>query len=341
MRGAPLIYHTPNPDRGIDSCEPQRRAIAAGKIQFHAITHGHYPGATLSPATLPGLSTLGYWDAIGKQDWGLEPHCNEGIEIVLIETGHNAFVINGVSHHLHAGNLTVTRPWELHALGDPNLGPGRVHWLVLDVRVNRPNQNWKWPAWVALTPGDLRELACKLRGDNQSVWKTTPEITQAFRSLAECVRLGDIVRHASRIIVQINLLLVALLDALRRQDTPEVGEPVSMTRLVELFFNELTSHPIRLAEPWTLRSMARRCGMGSTAFVKYCRMATNTSPLDHLNRCRLDRAARLLGHELAMSVTDIAFECGYSSSQYFATQFRRRYGISPSDYRLTRQRNLL
>ena len=150
--------------------------------------------------------------------------------------------------------------------------------------------------------------------------------------------LGDIVRHASRIIVQINLLLVALLDALRRQDTPEVGEPVSMTRLVELFFNELTSRPIRLAEPWTLRSMARRCGMGSTAFVKYCRMATNTSPLDHLNRCRLDRAARLLGHELAMSVTDIAIECGYSSSQYFATQFRRRYGISPSHYRHTRQR---
>ena len=81
--------------------------------------------------------------------------------------------------------------------------------------------------------------------------------------------------------------------------------------------------------------------MGSTAFVKYCRMATNTSPLDHLNRCRLDRAAQLLGHELEMSVTDIAFGCGYSSSQYFATQFRRRYGVSPSDYKLTRQRNLL
>ncbi|MEI6351147.1 MAG: AraC family transcriptional regulator [Verrucomicrobiota bacterium] len=333
MRGAPLIYHTPDPAQGVDSCDPQRRAIEAGKIKFHAITHGHYPGAAMSPATLPGLSSLGHWDAIGEQDWGLEPHCNEGIEIVLIETGHNAFVVNGVGHRLRAGNFTVTRPWELHAMGDPNLGPGRLHWLILDVGVNRPNQKWEWPRWVALTSKDLRELASKLCGNKQSVWTTTPEITHAFQSLAECVRTGGAARHASRIIAQINLLLVALLDALRRQGSTEGATPVSMPRIVELFFEELIANPIHLAEPWTLRSMAKRCGMGSTALVKYCRMATNTSPLDHLNRCRLDHAALLLRRAPLKSVTEIAFECGYSSSQYFATQFRRRYGRSPRDYR--------
>jgi len=328
-----LIYHTPHPDCGVDSCEPQRRAIEAGKIKFHAITHGHYPGATIAPETIPGLSTLGYWDAIGEQDWGLEPHCNEGIEIVLIETGRNAFVINGSSHCLRAGNVTITRPWELHSLGDPNLGPGRVHWLILDVGVSRPNQKWKWPSWVVLTPSDLRELSCKLQAGGQSVWKTTPEITQVFRTLAECVRAGASEQHVSRIIAHINLLLVALLDALRSQDTQDEGMPVSMSRQVENFFKELMAHPQELAEPWTLRLMANRCRMGSTAFVQYCRKVTNTSPLDFLNRCRLARAAHLLDVARRKSVTDVAFECGYSSSQYFATQFRRRYGSSPSDYR--------
>jgi AraC family L-rhamnose operon regulatory protein RhaS len=333
MRGAPLIYHTPNPDSGVDSCEPQRKAIEAGKIQFHAITHGHYPGSTLSPATIPGLSSLGYWDAIGEQDWGLEPHCNEGIEIVLIETGRNAFVINGASYRLRAGNVTVTRPWELHSLGDPNLGPGRLHWLILDVGVSRPNQKWKWPSWVVLTSSDLLELSRRLRTESRPVWKTTQEITRGFRALAECVREGASDRPVSRIMVQINLLLVALLDALRSQNAPDDGIPVSMSRQVESFFKDLIDHPQQLAEPWTLRSMADRCGMGSTAFVQYCRRVTNTSPLDFLNRCRLARAARLLDVAQVMSVTDIAFGCGYSSSQYFATQFRRRYGSSPSNYR--------
>lgn len=218
-------------------------------------------------------------------------------------------------------------------MGDPNLGPGRLHWLILDVGVTRPNQAWKWPRWVALTPGDLRELAPRLRDSKQSVWTTTPEITNAFRSLADCVRTGDAASHASRIIIQINMLLVAMLDALRKQETPEGGALASMTSPVELFFEELTAHPAQLAEPWTLLLMAKRCGMGTTAFVKYCRIATNTSPLDFLNRCRLDRAVRLLRLAPAMSVTEIAFECGYSSSQYFATQFRRRYGHSPSGYR--------
>ena len=130
------------------------------------------------------------------------------------------------------------------------------------------------------------------------------------------------------------MLLVAMLDALRKQETPEGGALASMTRPVELFFEELSARPAQLAEPWTLLLMAKRCGMGTTAFVKYCRMLTNTSPLDFLNRCRLDRAARLLRLAPAMSVTEIAFECGYSSSQYFATQFRRRYGRSPSSYRM-------
>jgi AraC-like DNA-binding protein len=35
-------------------------------------------------------------------------------------------------------------------------------------------------------------------------------------------------------------------------------------------------------------------------------------------------------------VTDIAFACGFQTSQYFAHQFRRRFGRTPSDYREAR-----
>ena len=58
--------------------------------------------------------------------------------------------------------------------------------------------------------------------------------------------------------MQINLLLVALLDALRSQNAPDDDIPVSMSRQVESFFKELIDHPQQLAETWTLRSMADR-----------------------------------------------------------------------------------
>jgi AraC-like DNA-binding protein len=34
-----------------------------------------------------------------------------------------------------------------------------------------------------------------------------------------------------------------------------------------------------------------------------------------------------------MSITEIAFRCGFQSSQYFAKVFRGRSGHSPSDHR--------
>jgi AraC family L-rhamnose operon regulatory protein RhaS len=51
-----------------------------------------------------------------------------------------------------------------------------------------------------------------------------------------------------------------------------------------------------------------------------------------LNKCRLDRAAQQLRENTGRSITDIALACGFNSSQYFATRFRRRFKISPSQF---------
>ncbi len=55
--------------------------------------------------------------------------------------------------------------------------------------------------------------------------------------------------------------------------------------------------------------------------------------MHYLNHCRLDEAARLLAEHPDRSVIDVAMSCGFASSQYFATQFRRRFGVAPRDYR--------
>jgi AraC family L-rhamnose operon regulatory protein RhaS len=57
------------------------------------------------------------------------------------------------------------------------------------------------------------------------------------------------------------------------------------------------------------------------------------TPMQYLNDCRLDLASRFLRKSPGQSVLDIALACGFSSSQYFATVFTRRYGVSPSRFR--------
>ncbi len=341
----------------IDTCAPQLRAITEGKIKFHAVTHGHYPGIPLAPSAIPGINTLGFWDACGPQDWGLDPHRNEGIELVFLETGRMLCTVDGHAFPLEAGGLTVTRPWQLHCLGNPHIGPGRLHWLVLDVGVRRPNQPWHWPPWVVLTPEDLKELTRKLRHNEHPAWRATPEIAGAFHELAACIqqanKTGGAVlpppanaqhetRNAkrpppalpvSRMIIQLNRLLLGLLEALRQQCRGENPELTSRRRDVELFLAELADGDAHLHKPWTLRSLAAHCGLGGTAFTQYCRQLTNQSPMDYLNRCRLDRAAQRLRDEPNTPVGTIAAACGFATSQYFATRFRRRFGHPPRELR--------
>jgi AraC-like DNA-binding protein len=53
-------------------------------------------------------------------------------------------------------------------------------------------------------------------------------------------------------------------------------------------------------------------------------------PSEYHNRCRVERAYRILSINHEKTITDVAFECGFSSSQYFATAFRQHLGMAPN-----------
>ena len=317
----------------IDDCGPQFKALREGKIELHALSKGHYPGKRMNSNVLPGLTNIGFWNCRGAQDWGLDSHRNEGLEIVFLETGGMGFEVDGKIHALQSGNLTITRPWQLHKLGDPNIGRGRLYWLILDVGVRRPNQEWTWPSWVVLAQRDVAELTRKLRRGEQSVWVANSRMRQVFHDLAECVLHWNEPRVGSRLVVAVNRLLVELLDVLAEQQLEESPELVSRRRTVELFMKDLLENPSSCAELWTLEEMANQCGMGITAMAKYCKELVNTGPVAYLNQCRLEHAARELLSSPNISITEIAMRVGFNSSQYFATSFRKRYRMAPGEYR--------
>jgi AraC family L-rhamnose operon regulatory protein RhaS len=56
--------------------------------------------------------------------------------------------------------------------------------------------------------------------------------------------------------------------------------------------------------------------------------------MHYLTHCRLEFGAQMLREQPAAAVTDVALTCGFSSSQYFATVFSRRFGCSPREFRM-------
>jgi AraC-like DNA-binding protein len=328
----PLFREARQPQR-VDAHGPLLASIRAGKIDFHALGRGHYPGDRLTPRQLPGLLSLGYWDARGDQDWGMDTHRNEGVELCLLETGTMTFAVDSKTYPLRPGDLTITRPWQAHRQGDPHIAAGRLHWATIAVRAQRPDQPWRWPGWVMLDPADQAELTRRLRLTDSLVWRASPDVIRSFQRMAASLSEKRASRSISRATVELNELLLGVLEMLRAENRAERPQLASPEHSVELFLADFHHNLASLQRNWTLAEMAAACGMGTTLFSRMCNRLTNASPIRYLNLARLDAGARLLNTERSRNVTDIAFDCGFQSSQYFANQFRRRFGKTPSDYR--------
>ena len=316
-----------------DTCRPLEQAVEAGQLRLEALARGQYPGRRLPRHALPGVKTIGFWDAGHDQSWGLPWHRNEGIELTLLESGNAAFAVDGKRSLLKPDDLTCTRPWQQHRVGDPNVAVGRLHWLILDVGVRRPHQPWRWPSWIVLTPGDLKELTDVLRHNEQPVWHATADICRCFRRIGAAVQSDRDGSHISSLAVLVNQLFLLVLEMFRGQPVSLDESLSSVRRTVELFWADLRENAEHLASEWTVSGMARRCGMGVTNFIHHSKQLTNMTPNQYLNHCRLMTASRLLKSQPQRSVTDVALACGFTSSQYFATLFRRHFGSTPRAFR--------
>lgn len=88
----------------------------------------------------------------------------------------------------------------------------------------------------------------------------------------------------------------------------------------------------RLQQEFHVADLARRCAMSERSFMRHFRQKTGMTPLDWLSVARVDRARELL-ETTALPVEAIASECGLGTATNLRHHFRRKLGISPTEYR--------
>jgi len=315
-----------------DTCEPLEAAARRGEVRVVALARGSYPGRRLPAAALREVRSVGFWDARGKQTWGLDWHRNEGLELAFLAAGRLPFAVDRRAVTLEPGHLTITRPWQKHRVGDPQVSASRLIWLILDVGVRRPNQSWRWPKWLLLSPAKLQRLTHQLRHNEQIAWRADKAVAACMEAIGVAAAARPTGDNLAWLKIRINELLLALAALLERQRPRLNADLSSAERTVKLFLAEL---PQRADEPWTLAAMAQQCGLGRSHFSHYCRKLTNRTPISHLTVCRVEMACGRLRAQPGCSITEVALACGFNSSQYFATVFARQMGCSPQVWRAT------
>ncbi len=313
-----------------DKCIPLTAAYQTGKIQLEAWARMGYPGNRLPNGVLPGVNSIGFWNASIAQEWGLPLHRNEGIEITFLETGSMPFSVGENDYIISPDEITVTRPWQPHMLGNPNIGVGKYHWIILDVGVRQPHQEWTWPSWIMLTKPDLDDLTKILRQNEQPIWKANHQISKCFSKIGNIIQEDKSFSKVSWVVIYINELLMEFLHCFRSGGYKLDKRLTESNRTIKLFISHLEG---TYSNPWTLDLMAEHCGLGTTRFVHYFKQAVNMTPMQYLNFLRLEAAARQLLLDQHTSITTICYDHGFSSGQYFSTLFRKQFGCTHADYR--------
>lgn len=88
----------------------------------------------------------------------------------------------------------------------------------------------------------------------------------------------------------------------------------------------------RLSVPPAPDELAGEIGVSRRHFFRAFKQSTGKSPAAYMADLRLKRALDLL-RATNRPVTEIALECGFSSSSHFAYAFKRVHGVSPLEYR--------
>jgi AraC-like DNA-binding protein len=120
-----------------------------------------------------------------------------------------------------------------------------------------------------------------------------------------------------------NLLIRYLLDVAHSAEFEDQGQISPEILEVMRFVRE------NLDRNYMLEDLASRVALSVSRFKARFKEEVGVPPADYVARQKVSRAMDLL-RKTGMPITQIATSLGYSSSQYFATAFRRYTGKTPS-----------
>jgi len=83
--------------------------------------------------------------------------------------------------------------------------------------------------------------------------------------------------------------------------------------------------------PWAMLNRAERVNMSASGFHKKFKEIMHVSPLQYAKLIKLDRA-KLYWME-GETVSEAGYRVGYNSPPQFSREYKRHFGISPSEER--------
>lgn len=108
-----------------------------------------------------------------------------------------------------------------------------------------------------------------------------------------------------------------------KQDTSEIMEKI---RMVLVYVHENCKRQISVEE------LAGLCHYTPAHFMRFFKLHIHMTCIEYINHYRLTIALEAL-ENTTQPITNIALDCGFNNISYFNRQFKKRFGLTPREYR--------
>lgn len=242
-------------------------------------------------------------------------------EIHYMVRGHLRWWVEKEQHEFGTGSVFVIRPGELHGGDEGILQPCEHYWL----RIGFPEKG-VLPSMTEEETTELREAYEQL---SYRTFPASPEVNEFFGRLLAEHRHGRLAHSLPMARGMLHALLITIVRDHDRQCQMAKQKPMvtwRVRRTLEWLEQQLYQSGVRLD------SVAENVGLSPAGLRARFKAEMGYTLREYLVHRRVEEAIRRLA-ETKDDITTIAHELGFSSSQYFATVFRRETGTTPGDYR--------
>jgi len=115
---------------------------------------------------------------------------------------------------------------------------------------------------------------------------------------------------------------------------PLIHEPLPLTSQDVIFMNKVMEKIEQNMDnsEFTVEELVSAVAMSRTIFFKKIKSLTGLAPIEFIRDVRIQRAAQLITTK-KISIKEVAFMIGMSDPKYFSKCFKKKYNLSPVEYK--------
>ncbi|MBI1335424.1 MAG: helix-turn-helix domain-containing protein [Phycisphaera sp.] len=277
----------------------------------------HYTGRS---RVLPELAVLGY-DSHVAASRRLAGHVHpDAYEVCYISKGQVSWWVGREVYRVGKGDLYITRPGEEHGGVGSMMHTCELYFFQITFRKGR--------ALPGLTAEQTRRIAKAFAGFGHRSFPASRAVREGFIKMMAAQRSGgELAQVAAR--SALHEVLLGVIEDHRRAAQSRTGRESDKSGVVLDAMHWIDAH---LDQNARVEEIACAVGLGVSRFHERFMDEVGFSPNDYRTRRRIEVAKAMLcqGNQPA---TQIALRLGFTTSQYFATVFRRHTGLSPVAFR--------